>query len=137
VHHLLGDRGQEAEDWKQLMTMMIDASCPKCRRRFGWAGTMATMPACPGCGYRPPQSELDANAAEMDAFRELLKTRPQDGTGETLRQQRLAAGLTLRQAAKQLELSPSTLSALEQGQTQLSAEVALAMIEVYGLEVKP
>jgi uncharacterized Zn finger protein (UPF0148 family) len=114
------------------MNAMIDASCPKCRRRFGWCGTLANRPACPMCGHRPPQSELDAEAAEMEAFHERLRTHPGRADGETRRQQRVDAGLTLRQAAKLLGILPVELNWYEKG-IQPPESVCARMAEVYGV----
>jgi len=40
------------------MNAMIDITCPKCQRRFGWRGSMLNRPACPQCSHRPPAEEL-------------------------------------------------------------------------------
>jgi len=86
--------------------MIIDAQC-KCGKRLGWSGTMRNRPACPACGHRPPQAELDAAADQMDAVRERLRTYPGNASAGMRRQQRVDAGLTLRQAAKLLGIAPS------------------------------
>lgn len=115
------------------MTAMIDASCPKCGRRFGWCGSMSNRPACPKCGHRPPQEELDSAEAEMEAMEKLILTRPRDASIEMRRQQRVAAGLTLRQAAKLLGMTPADLSAVEQGRMEPAPELLEKMSEVYGV----
>ena len=53
------------------MPAMFDAQC-KCGKRFGWSGTAADRPACPRCGHRPPQEELEAADREMEEFERLL-----------------------------------------------------------------
>jgi predicted nucleic-acid-binding Zn-ribbon protein len=58
------------------MPSMIDASCPKCGKRFGWTGSMVNKPACPKCGYRDSQEDLAAADAAMKTFEELLASRP-------------------------------------------------------------
>lgn len=114
------------------MTAMIDASCPKCGRRFGWCGTMANRPACPRCGHRPPQEELEAAEAEMKAMEEQLLTHPRDAGGAMLRKQRVGAGLTLHQASGLLGLSAVELSRIERGLVRPSEELAAKMADVYG-----
>lgn len=114
------------------MTAMIDATCPKCRRRIGWCGTMSNRPACPRCGHRPPQPELDAAEAEMQAIEERLLTHPKDASGDMRRQQRVDAGLTLRQAAKLLGMTAQHLSDTENGRAEPSLELLEKMKDVYG-----
>ena len=115
------------------MPAMIDAQCPKCGRRFGWFGRMANRPACPRCGNRPPQEELDKADAEMAAFEQRLLTHPKDADAEMRRQQRIDAGLTLRQAAKLLGMTPTDLSAIEQGNAIPPSETCDKMAEIYGV----
>lgn len=116
------------------MAGFFDASCSKCHKRFGWMGGMQDKPACPKCGYREPQKELEAADAKLRHYRELLAKRPLDSKGEERRQQRVVAGLTLRQAAKELGIFPSDLSDYENDREPLPQAVATAMIEVYGLD---
>ena len=113
------------------MTMMIDATCPACNRRIGWSGTMKNRPAC-HCGHRPPQEELDAAAARMEALHERLRTHPGKASADVRRQQRIDAGLTLRQAAKLLGITPSELSDYENCRAEPVAEVAERMAKTYG-----
>ena len=115
------------------MNAMIDVQC-KCGKRFGWAGRMANRPACPRCGDRPPQAELEEADRRMDADRELFLTHPMKATLDQLRQQRVAAGLTLRQAAKLLNISLSELSDYEFGRRHLEPAFAERMAKVYGVE---
>lgn len=115
------------------MTAMMDGRCTKCGRRIGWCGTMSNMPACPKCGHRPPQADLDADEAEMEAFREQLRTHPKNADADMRRKQRVAAGLTLRQAAKLLGMGPNQLADLEHGREELTPEMAELMAQVYGV----
>lgn len=58
---------------------MFDASCPKCKKRFGWAGTILDKPACPRCGHidKPSQKDIDElNKAEEELRQEMLKDHP-------------------------------------------------------------
>jgi DNA-binding XRE family transcriptional regulator len=112
---------------------MIDATCPKCGRRIGWSGKMVDRPKCRRCGHRPPESELAAADLEMEEFEKRLAALdvPQ------LRQHRVDAGLTLRQASRLLGISPTELSAYEQGTAEPSAATARQMAEVYGVGVPP
>ncbi len=71
----------------------------------------------------------------MAEFRELLRTAPHKATGEQLRQQRIAAGLTLHAAAKRIGLAPSELSRVEQGLVKLTDQQAAALALVYDLDV--
>jgi hypothetical protein len=54
---------------------MADATCPRCRRRFGWPGDAADCPGCPRCGWKPDPASLAADQAEVEAFREYLRRR--------------------------------------------------------------
>lgn len=110
------------------MSGFIDATC-KCGKRIGWCGGMGDRPACPKCGYRPPQAELDASETEMQAMMDRLFAEPR----EACQQQRKDAGLTLRNAAKLLGLTPHELSNYEWGREPLPDAVAEKMREAYGL----
>ncbi len=115
------------------MNAMIDASCPRCKKRFGWCGSPANRPACPKCGHRPPQAELDKDEATMNDFRELLaELRTANPGWDKWRKARVAAGLTLRQAAKLLEVAPTALSEIERGENRPSEALAGRMIRCYG-----
>src|SRR5260221_14357842 len=110
---------------------MIDVACPQCGRKFGWCGTFAQRPYCPSCRHRPPQTELDAVDAHMEADRVRRETDPLCASGAVLRQQRLDAGLGLRQAGKVMGMFPSDLSAVEQGNMACSEWMAERMREAY------
>jgi ribosome-binding protein aMBF1 (putative translation factor) len=115
------------------MPMMIDVQCSKCSKRFGWSGSFATRPPCPRCAHRPPQAELDAIDARMAADDERRRTDPMAATAETLRRQRVDAGLTLRQAAAVMGMAPSDLSDVENGRSPLAEETAAKMRTAYGV----
>jgi DNA-binding XRE family transcriptional regulator len=117
------------------MTAMIDVQCPKCARRFGWGGKMVDHPGCPRCGYRPPQEALERSDRDAEAFGQRLRTAPALAEAETLRLQRVDSGLTLRQAARLLRVTPTHLSDIESGRLRPSAELAEHMAKVYGLDV--
>jgi DNA-binding XRE family transcriptional regulator len=91
------------------------------------------MPACPKCGHRLPQADLDAAEAEMKAFRELLWTHTRNADAKMRRQQRVDAGLTLRQAAKLLGISPTDLTAIEMGREEPTPEMLELMAKTYGV----
>ncbi len=114
----------------------FDVQCSKCRKRFGWSGRFVDRPACPRCGHRPPQTELDADQAELDRHRAVMRTHPGDAGPDGLREQRISAGLTLRQAAKMLAVFPSELSDIENGRRALDPELAGRMADVYDCGVK-
>lgn len=52
--------------------MFCDATCPKCRKRVSWVGSVAARPPCPGCGHLPDMSE---DSKEIEGFREYLRKR--------------------------------------------------------------
>jgi len=54
------------------MGAMNDASCPKCKKRFGWSGDLKDCPPCPRCGHQIPPEEWTSVKAEMDKFRDSL-----------------------------------------------------------------
>jgi DNA-binding XRE family transcriptional regulator len=110
----------------------IDAACRSCRKRIGWFGLVTDQPACPRCGWKPDRAALEADQAEMNNFRELLsELREANPAWEHWRKARVAAGLTLRQAAKLLEVTPTDLSVLEQGKKRPSEALAGRMSRCY------
>lgn len=50
------------------------------------------------------------------------------------REQRAAAGLTLRAAARQASIDPAHLSRVERGRAQLSIQAAFRLAQVLGIE---
>ncbi len=51
-----------------------DAECSKCRRRIGWAGTLADRPPCSNCGDPGPSAkEVEKAEAEMEKMRNRLR----------------------------------------------------------------
>lgn len=111
----------------------IDAQCPKCRAKIGWYGRVVDRPACHRCGHKPPAADLEHDQAEIDNFRELLAELRQANPGwDKWQRARVAAGLTLRQAAKLLSVLPTQLSEIEQGKVRPSEEFAKQMSECYG-----
>lgn len=76
---------------------------------------------------------MDAIDARMEADCIRRKTDPLCASGEVLRQQRVDAGLVLRQAAELFGISPSHLSAIEQGREPCGETLAAMMREVYGV----
>lgn len=111
----------------------IDARCRSCRARIGWHGTMLDQPACPRCGWKPDPGQLAAAHRRFQADRRLLRELAAANPGwERWREARLAAGLTLRQAAKILEIAPTKLSQVEQGRECPSESLAAEMARFYG-----
>ena len=111
----------------------MDAECPRCKARIGWYGRAVDRPPCPRCGHQVDRAALERDQAEMDAFRELLAELRQANPGwDKWQKARVAAGLTLRQAAKLLEVAPATLSEIERGQARPSEALAGRMARCYG-----
>ncbi len=110
----------------------MDASCPSCQKRIGWFGRVIDHPACPRCGWKPDIATLEHDQAQMDGFREVLvELKNANPNWEYWRKARLGAGLTLRQAAKLLEIEPTNLSKIEQGHTTPSEALAGRMARCY------
>lgn len=111
----------------------IDASCPRCKAHIGWYGTVLDHPECHRCGYQPGMGKMKHDQEEMDSFWELLnELRQANPSWDKWRKARVAAGLTLRQAAKILEVTPTDLSKIEQGQSKPSESLAARMASCYG-----
>ena len=110
----------------------IDACCKRCHARIGWYGTVLEHPGCPRCGWKPAPETLQSDHQKMVNFRELLTELRQANPGwDKWQKSRVAAGLTLRQAAKLLEVAPTTLSEIERGQNRPSEELAGRMARCY------
>ena len=110
----------------------IDATCRSCRKRIGWFGRAVDQPACPRCGWKPDRASLEADQTAMNDFRELLAGLRKANPGwEHWRKARVAAGLTLGQAAKLLDVAPSDLSKIEQGKRQPSEALTGRMSRCY------
>lgn len=110
----------------------IDAVCRSCRKRIGWFGRAIDQPACPRCGWKPDRVTLAADQAAMDDFRKMLSEMREANPGwEHWREARVAAGLTLRQAAKLLDVTPSDLSDVESGQKRASEALVGRMARCY------
>ncbi len=114
------------------MPAMIDAQCPKCRRRFGWHGDLTDRPACPRCGHQLPAAELAADQRRFEADLHALITHPRDATPALRKRQRELAGLTLKQAARQIGCTPRTLEDCEAGSGMPSPGMLADMARVYG-----
>ena len=110
----------------------IDATCPKCRARIGWHGRYADRPACQHCGHRPDQAALDSIQERADEYRREVAEQQATNPGwERWRDARVAAGLALRSVAGFLGVSPTDLSAIEQGRAVPSPEMAERMTRLY------
>jgi hypothetical protein len=117
------------------MPAMFDVQCRGCGKRYGFAGERLTgCPPCPRCGREPAAVALAKDHAEIERFKELLRTRP---SRAVCGDQRVKAGLTLRQAAKLLGVQPIDLAAVENGRAVLSSDLANKMVEVYCLDPQP
>lgn len=111
----------------------FDVSCPQCRKRFGWSGHAIDRPACPRCGYQAPAEDRASDARQIEEFRELLAELSQASPSwGKWKKARVAAGLTLRQAAKLLEVAPETLWDIEANINYPSEALAGRMVRCYG-----
>lgn len=43
----------------------FDASCPVCKKRYGWHGTLTDRPACPKCGHNISPQELEDDEKQI------------------------------------------------------------------------
>ena len=59
------------------MPAFMDATCPKCSKRIGWAGEMKDRPPCPRCGHQLSPEKMEADAAEVERFKQYLRERKQ------------------------------------------------------------
>ena len=123
----------------------IDAQCRRCRKRIGWFGRAIDQPACQRCGLTPDRAAIERDQAEMDQFREILtelqKKNPnreiltelqkKNPNWKTWRKARVDAGLTLRNAAKLLDVTPTDLSDIEQGRKTPSEALTGRMARCY------
>ena len=111
----------------------IDAVCPRCRAKIGWYGRVVDRPACRRCGHTVDRAALEHDQAEMDNFQQLLAELREANPGwDKWRKARVSVGLTLRQAAKLLEVAPTTLSEIERGENRPSEALAGRMAQCYG-----
>lgn len=116
------------------MCVFFDATCTKCRRRYGWTGTYLTKPpVCPYCGSAGHQPALESDMEMIRQARELFHEYKTATPGPTRKNQRIAAGLTVGQAAPRLDLTPEVLKAVEDGSVACTEELAAKMNKVYGI----
>lgn len=113
----------------------MDASCRKCGAHIGWHGRVIDMPRCRKCGAEPDRKRLEADQAEIDNFRELLTELRQANPGwDKWQKARVSSGLSLRQAAKMLGVTPTELSDYEQCRKVPSEAFAQRMSDCYSGE---
>jgi len=112
----------------------IDARCKKCGAHIGWHGRVVDMPDCRRCGAKPDRIALGHDQHEIDEFQQLLRELRSDDkkSWDKWRKARVAAGLTLRQAAKQLEIPAYHLSLIEQSTASPVPKFAAQMAACYG-----
>lgn len=112
------------------MSGFFDVQC-RCGRRFGWCGEWSDRPACPHCGFRPPQDELDAIQMKLDAARERALADDRDGLQNPWRQMRRARSMTLHAAAVALKISCTELSSIERGEAEPVVELIRCLRALY------
>ena len=113
------------------MSGYFDARCWKCGVRIGWQGELKDAPRCHKCGAEPDRKALAEDQAKMDEAERLMLLHPRDAKPRDLQQQRVQAGLTLRQAAGQLGVEARLIADCENGRCELPAELAQKMAECY------
>jgi len=109
------------------MPGFFDATCPACGGRVGWHGEISDRPACPACGHRPPQADLDEAARRFRAMMDAAAGAEPNG----FRRARKGRGLTILGAARSLGTSPTALSAVEQGRTPPTPDLARRAADLY------
>lgn len=117
------------------MGALFDACCPRCRRRYGWAGAPEYRPACPHCGYREDPNVLDRDARMFHEFRDLLAEHPLSRRNRSIRvRQRQSAGLAKVHAILLLGITMDELEAIENYAADPLPHVQARMIQVYALD---
>lgn len=74
-----------------------------------------------------------STGADLFSYSEQVKTSEQQALGARVRRARTAAGLSLRETAQRVGVSPATLSAVENGKTGVSAARLLVLAETLGV----
>jgi DNA-binding transcriptional regulator YiaG len=112
---------------------MIDATCPKCKKRIGWQGSMLDQPACPRCGTQAQVEDLSALQQLLDQDHRLIATHPRDASPRDLQTMRVMAGLSLGQAARLIGIERRDLERFEAGDMELKdfPQFADRMAEIY------
>lgn len=116
---------------------MIDWQCGICHRKYGHVWVEGAPPrSCPHCGSPPTEKQFK----DMNALAELVMLLDKNAEGMTpaeLQRARIAAGLTLDQAAKILGVTPDQLNAVELGHRSLDKSLAVAIDNAYHLAKQP
>lgn len=60
------------------MSAFNDATCPQCRKRFGWHGEMKECPPCPKCGHQVDLAELERTEKLLEKARQELLNEKED-----------------------------------------------------------
>lgn len=114
------------------MPAMMDATCPKCNRRVGWAGEVTDRPPCHRCGHQVTRQELEADRAKFAEMRRLFDLHPSDATPAELIAMRKMAGLSRGQAAKLVGVPIAHVIRWENGTGKPTMPEANKLAEVYG-----
>jgi DNA-binding XRE family transcriptional regulator len=115
------------------MPAMIDVRCRHCRKRYGYCGEPRDCPACPYCSAEPDRAALDHDQEQMDEFRTWLSEWKDRKKLARPGRVRMAAGLSLGQAAKLLGVGRELLAKVETGEVEPSADLTARMAETYGI----
>lgn len=99
------------------MSGMVDTTCRKCRRRFGFFDTGKPV-ACAHCGAPWERSELDELMADMD------RLQAQDDMGTAIRIALHSGSTLLANVATEIGVDRMKLRALLVGESALSDEDA-------------
>jgi PHP family Zn ribbon phosphoesterase len=64
------------------VSAFMDATCPRCGRRFGWTGKAMDRPPCPKCGHVMARELLKKTDELMEEFEKKLARRNKEKSGE-------------------------------------------------------
>jgi ribosome-binding protein aMBF1 (putative translation factor) len=112
---------------------LIDLRCHACGHGYGYRGEPRDCPPCPRCKVPPERKDMGHDQEVMDEFRSFLRDWKERKTLARPGRVRMAAGLSLRQAAKLLDCDPTSLAEVEHGSAALTPELAAKMADAYGV----
>ena len=93
------------------------------------------MPRKPTANAKPEAAKVKPQSAKAGAVAANISHAPPSVLGPRLRAIRLRRGLSLRELARRLELSPSAISQIETGKMQPSVRTLYAFVSEFGVTV--